>query len=67
MRHTGNTVYVACHADARYSTIHSLATCRHSDMNHSAGKTTEGASPGVESAVSCVQTSGGQLRGRSAS
>ena len=65
MKHTGNMVYVACHADARYN--FSLATCRHSHMNHSAGKTTEGASPGVESAVSCVQTSGGQLRGRSAS
>uniref|UniRef100_A0A0A9DQF8 Uncharacterized protein n=1 Tax=Arundo donax TaxID=35708 RepID=A0A0A9DQF8_ARUDO len=41
--------------------------CHHPHMNHSAGKTTEGASPGAESAASCVQTSGGQLRGHSAS
>jgi catabolite regulation protein CreA len=57
-------VYVARHADEQF---HIPATCHPSRLNHSAGKTTEGASPGAESAVSCVQTSGGQLTGHSAS
>ena len=61
---TGNMVYVASHAGEQF---HIPATFLHSRMNHSPGKMTEDASLGAESAVSCVQTSGGQLRGHSAS